>query len=163
MRLLFLLFSVILLGLNFAALAQAPRYNIGRIPSDEEMKQWTYSVGPAGKELPPGKGTARQGAVLYTQRCVFCHGPEGKNGRYVALTGTPLLPYATALWDYIYAAMPRSLTNVGIQEIQLTADEVYALTAYILFLNGLVGENDVLDAGSLPNIKIPILSESPRT
>ena len=140
------LVSVVFMLASFAVFAQSsPPLGIGRIPSFEEMRGWTYSVGPMGKELLPGRGTAKQGAEIYTKSCIFCHGPEGHNGPYNSLKGTPMLTFATTMWDYINRAMPRSLANAGQQERQLAPNEVYALVAYILYLNGLYGENTVLD------------------
>jgi len=148
-----LLVSVILLLANFSVFAQSsPPLGIGRITSLEERRGWTYSVSPKGRELLPGKGTAKQGADIYAKNCVFCHGPGGQNGPYNSLKGTPMFPHVTSIWDYINRAMPRSLANVGQQERQLAPDEVYALTAYLLYLNGLIGENEVLDQNNITKI-----------
>ena len=152
-----LLVSIIILRISFVALAQSPAYDLGRTPTQEEISEWPMPVSPTGVGLRPGRGTAREGATIYAQSCIFCHGPNGMNGPFNTLKGSvPLAPYATTIWDYIYRAMPRKLENPGAQERQLSADEVYALTAYILNLNGLIGENEVLDADSLPKVKIPI-------
>ena len=150
------LLSVTLLMMSTVASSQTSGQGLGRTMSEDEVNELMYTVGPKGKELPPGQGTAREGAVLYTQNCIFCHGPGGLNGSQNALKGSPRLPFATSMWDYIHRAMPRSLSNVGVQEKQLTNDEVYALTAYILNLNGVIGEDEVMDANSLPKVTNPI-------
>ena len=150
------LLSIVFLISSNNIWSQTPGQGLGRTVSEEEVKQWMYPVGPMGRELPPGQGTAREGAVLYTQRCIFCHGPGGLNGPQNTLKGSPRLPFATSLWDYIHRAMPRSLANVGVQEMQLSNDEVYALVAYILNLNGIIGEDDVMDANTVPKVNIPI-------
>ena len=150
------LVSVIVLGVSFSTLAQSTNHGLGKVPTEEDMQEWATPISPTGNGLPPGRGTAREGAEIYTQSCVFCHGPNGTNGPYPGLKGTPLVPYPTSIWDYINRAMPRSLTNPGAQERQLSVDEVYSLTAYMLHLNGLIEEDEVMDAESLPKVKMPI-------
>ncbi|HEX7127490.1 MAG TPA: cytochrome c, partial [Thermodesulfobacteriota bacterium] len=101
--------------------------------------------------------------AIFQQQCVVCHGPSGTEGPMDRLAGgqgslagdSPVKtvgsywPYATTVFDYIRRAMP--LTAPG----SLTADQAYAVTAYVLFLNGIVGESDVIDAGSLPQVRMP--------
>ena len=148
-----------------AALAQTSTYNLGRTPNEEEIRSAGILIDPAGKELPPGSGTAQQGAPIYAQKCAACHGPNGEGGgplgpRLVGGKGTfntPLpvktigsyWPYATTIWDYIRRAMPPK------GEGTLNADEVYALTAVLLYRNGIIKEDDVLDATSLPKVPMP--------
>jgi len=134
-----------------------------RPPTAIEIRQWDSSVAPSGVGLPPGSGTAAQGREIYANRCSKCHGAKGEGGDSVPLAGgqgtlkTPkplrtvgsYWPYATTIWDYINRAMP--FKNPG----TLTHDQVYAVTAYVLFLNGLVGENHVIDASSLPKVQMP--------
>ncbi len=149
---------------GIAALAQAPTYDLGRTPSEAEIRAWDIAVGPDGKELPPGKGTAKEGAMVYAQRgCGGCHGPTGVEGPAPRLVGgvgtltTPdavrtvgsYWPFATSVWDFINRAMP--LNRPG----WLTADEVYAVTAFLLYRNGIIEENDVMDAKSLPKVQMP--------
>ena len=160
---------LVAIGLLLAspAFAQsAPTYGVGRTPTAEEIRALDISIGPTGEELPPGRGTAKEGAELFEQKgCVGCHGAEGTGGPAPALkskTGQdvpiwkrerilPLrAPFATTVWDFIHRGMP--LGNEG----SLTADEVYALTAYLLFLNKVIPEDEVLDKQSLPNVKMPI-------
>ena len=153
------------------ALAQTPTYKLGRAPSAEEIQSWDVAIGPEGKELPPGHGTAQEGAKLYAQKCAGCHGPTGTEGETSAkgrrpappLVGgqgtlnTPnpvrtigsFWPFATTVWDYVYRTMPWN------EERSLSADEVYAVTAFLLYRNGIIQESDVLDARSLPKIQMP--------
>src|SRR3989338_8409847 len=160
-----LLVPGMVLAASIAALAQGPTYHLGRAPTPEEIKALDISIGPEGKELPPGSGTAQEGARLYAERCAQCHGPTGEE---VAVYHRPLVggkgsltttqpvksignycAFATTLWDYIRRAMP--LDNQG----SLSVDEVYALTAFLLYRNDIVKENDVLNAQSLPKIQMP--------
>ena len=147
-----------------AAIAQSPTYGVGRTPTAAEIRAWDIMISPTGEELPPGSGTARQGAVIFEQRCASCHGAKGVDGdapRLVkpdrAVTDPwqygrilPIRsPYATLVWDFINRGMPLG------EEGTLTSDEVYSLTALLLYWNGLVAENDVIDARSLPAIQMP--------
>jgi S-disulfanyl-L-cysteine oxidoreductase SoxD len=148
-----------------AAFAQAPNYNnVGRAPSKEEVQAWNDSIGPQGKELPPGSGTAKQGAEIFASKCAACHGPAGEGsqmaprlvgGRGALNSPTPsrtlanYWPFATTIWDYINRAMPPK------QEGSLSASDVYALTAFILNRNEIIPEGQVIDAASLPQIKMP--------
>jgi S-disulfanyl-L-cysteine oxidoreductase SoxD len=160
-----LLGSPVLLG--SAAFAQSsPTYGVGRAPTAEEIRALDISIGPTGEELPPGHGTAKEGAQLFEEKgCIGCHGEGGVGGPAPALKSKtsqdlpiwkrerilPLhAPFATTVWDFIHRGMP--LGNEG----TLTADEVYALTAYLLFLNQVIPEDEVLDKQSLPKVKMPI-------
>jgi S-disulfanyl-L-cysteine oxidoreductase SoxD len=151
--------------------AQSPTYGVGRTPTPDEIRAWDISISPTGKELPQGSGTAKQGAAIYAQKCVICHGATGSEGPAPMLIRrqnppanpgpcvAPCIrdnnvmalhaPYATVIWDYINRGMPFK------QEGSLKPDEVYALTAFILFRNGVIGEDDVLDAQTLPQVKMP--------
>ena len=161
---------VIVLLLGSPAFAQSsPTYGVGRTPTAEEIRALDISIGPTGEELPPGRGTAKEGAELFEQKgCVGCHGAAGIGGLAPALkskTGqdVPIArrqsiferilplhsPLATTVWDFIHRAMP--LGNEG----TLSADEAYALTAYLLFLNKVILEDEVLDKQSLPKVKMP--------
>lgn len=155
--------AAMLLG-GVAALAQTPTYNVGRAPAPEELRAWDISVGPAGKELPPGSGTAKVGAALYVKKCAACHGQNlegGKAGpRLMGGQGTlttehaqrsigSYWPFATTIWDFVSRAMPKG------QEATLKPDEVYALTAYLLYKNDIVKETDVVDAKTLPKVQMP--------
>ena len=160
----------IVLLLGSPAFAQSsPTYGVGRTPTAEEIRALDISIGPTGEELPPGHGTAKEDAVLFEEKgCVGCHGEAGIGGP--APVGAPALkskkgedvpiwqrerilplraPFATTVWDFIHRGMPLG------REGTLTADEVYALTAYLLFLNQVIAEDEVLDKQSLPKVKMP--------
>jgi len=158
---------VLLMGVS--ALAQSPTYGVGRTPSAEEVRAWDISIGPTGAELPPGRGTAKEGAKLYVSTgCAVCHGATGTGGAAPILKGKndpgmttwdrgrilPIRsPFATTVWDYINRAMPLG------KEGTLTPDEVYSLTAFLLYINDVIPEDQVLDAQSLPKVKMPIGDE----
>src|SRR5262245_23867666 len=165
MRLLNALAIVLVVG--GVAIAQSPPLGVGRTPTPEEIRAWDISISPTGTELPPGHGSAKEGAQVYrTKGCAGCHGANLQGGRAPVLVkadrpaGTDpwalgrvlpwRAPYATIVWDYLNRGMPLN------REGTLTADEVYALTAFLLFKNGVIGEDDVLDAQSLPKVKMPM-------
>ena len=160
-------FLILIIGLAAcsAALAQGPTYGRGKPVTLEEIKSWDLAVGPEGKELPPGSGTAKQGAAVFAKRCAACHGTDGKyqwprrahppsGGLAPVLAGEKGVivarEFATTIWDYINRAMP-----LGQEAGTLTHDEVYAVTAYLLYLDGIVKENEVMDAKSLPSVRMP--------
>jgi cytochrome c len=149
------------------ALAQsAPTYGLGRAPSAEEIRARDINIGAEGKELPAGHGSVKEGAKVFElQGCIVCHGAEGVGGLGPALKSKtsqdlpiwkrerilPLrAPFATTVWDYIHRGMPLG------REGTLTPDEVYAVTAYLLYLNKVIPEDTVLDEKSLPKVKMPI-------
>jgi cytochrome c len=155
----------LVLFMGVSALAQSATYGVGRTPSAEEIRAWDISIGPTGNELPPGRGTVQEGAQIYRAKCSGCHGATGIEGKAPILKSKaapdvelwrrgrilPLrAPFATTVWDYINRAMPLN------REGTLTADEVYALTAFLLNINGVIPEDKVLDAQSLPKVKMPI-------
>src|ERR1700712_1217992 len=147
-------------------LAQGPTFGIGRAPTAEEIRARDISIGPTGEELPPGKGSAKEGALAYRAKgCAGCHGATGVEGTAPNLKSKgppnpnlgargrilPLrAPFATTVWDYINRGMPLN------REGTLTPDEVYALTAYLLNINDVIPEDETLDARSLPKVKMPI-------
>jgi S-disulfanyl-L-cysteine oxidoreductase SoxD len=144
-----------------AALAQSP--NLGTPISEADVRAWDISILPDGSNLPPGSGTPEQGARIFAAKCAACHGETAKGGTNAALVGgmplttgidTPktianFWPYATTLFDFTRRAMPWQAPRT------LTDDEVYALTAYILSLNKLVGPDDVMNAQTLPKVRMP--------
>jgi cytochrome c len=152
--------ATFVLSASVTALAQGPTYRLGTTPSEEEIKARDTAVSPDGRELPPGRGTVKEGAMVYAQKCEGCHGPNGKgtrlhrgliplgNAKPVKIEGS-LVPYATTVWDFINRAMPS--TRPG----SLTPNEVYASTAFVLYLNGTITETDVLDATALPKVRMP--------
>lgn len=143
------------------------RFGIGREPDPGEILSWDIDISPSGENLPDGQGTVEHGERIYAQWCLACHGPEGANGINDQLVGhfdfendfagdTSLprtignfWPYATTLYDYINRSMPMATPGT------LTADEVYSLVAYLLYLNGIVEEDTVIDAATLPSIEMP--------
>src|SRR5207247_6923638 len=145
-----LLIAVIVLSFCAAALAKGSSYQLATTPSEEEIKARDIAISHDGKELPPGSGTAKEGATLFAQKCAACHGPNGNGGgltRGIVPLGNAkpvkipfsLVPYATTVWDFINRAMPQSKPG------SLTTDEVYAATAYVLYRNDIIKETDVLD------------------
>jgi len=148
---------------TLAGSPQSPTFGVGRAPTAAELRAIDIDVAPDGTGLPAGRGTAAAGKDVYTRRCETCHGPTGKEGPQDVLVGgqgslsTPTpqktvgsyWPYATTLWDYIRRAMPFDHPGT------LTADEIYAATAYVLFMNGIVGEHDELNQHTLPQLKMP--------
>ena len=150
-----------------AALAQSPTYHLGRTATQEEIKSWDVAVGPDGKGLPPGSGTAKNGAPIYARKCARCHGKTGTETmlevpprRFVGGEGTlkslnpvktigSFWPFAVSIWDQINRAMPPG------EEGSLSVNEVYAVTALLLYWNGIITDNDVVDAKSLPKIQMP--------
>ena len=158
-----LLFPVMALAACGAAMAQSPTYKVGRPPTEAELRAWDNVVGTDGKELPPGSGTAKEGAKVYAGKCSFCHGQTGTEGPAPRLVGgvdslttrAPILtlgsfwPYATTVWDYINRSMPQGA------EGSLTPDQVYAVTALLLYKNGIIKEDDALDAKTLLKVQMP--------
>jgi len=152
--------TILLVLVTCAAFGQ--KYKVGRAAGAEDLKADIF-VAPDGKGLPPGKGTAAAGLEIYNRRCQRCHGTQGQGGEESVLVGgqgslktaKPLKtvgsywPHATTLYDYIRRAMP--FDNPGL----LDADQTYAVAALILHWNGIIGEKDVLDAATLPKIKMP--------
>jgi cytochrome c len=137
--------------------------NLGRPATPAEIAGWDISIPPDGTGLPPGSGTPDQGAVVYAQKCQSCHGEKGAgkpNDQLVGGQGTlastspvrtigSYWPYATTVFDYVRRAMPYT------QSQSLSNDEVYAVTAYLLHLNGIIGAQDVMNAQTLPQVKMP--------
>lgn len=164
MRSLELLAALTLLGTS-SVLAQSPTFGLGRAPSAEEVRAWDISVGPTGAELPPGRGTVAEGALIYRRSCARCHGADGTEGRAPRLAPRQARPgedpwalgrilpirspYATTVWDYINRGMPLN------REGTLTADEVYALSALLLYWSDVIEEDDVMDQRSLPLVVMP--------
>lgn len=146
-----------------AQTAGAQSFGLGSEASAEEVRAWDITIGPEGHELPEGSGTAKSGAQVYEARCKECHGELGIGGDQAALVGKPkqlkqappvktvgsFWPYATTLFDYTRRAMPFEEPGT------LTADQVYAVTAYVLFLNGIVGEEEVINRETLPKVVMP--------
>jgi cytochrome c len=137
--------------------------NLGRAASAEEIAAWDISIPPSGAGLPSGSGSVEQGAAVYVAKCQACHGPNGAGKAADALAGgigtlasnNPVRtvgsywPYATTLFDYVRRAMPTTAP------MSLTNDEVYAVSAYVLNLNGIIAADAVMNAQTLPQVKMP--------
>jgi cytochrome c553 len=147
-------------ALGAMALAESPR--LGKPIAQPDLAEWDINVLPDGTNLPPGSGKAADGAKIYAQKCVACHGEKGEGGIAARLIGGPpkatldggktianYWPYATTVFDYIRRAMPFT------QPRSLTDQEVYALTAYLLAANKLIGEGDEMNATTLPKVAMP--------
>src|SRR5205085_2066974 len=134
------------------ALADGP--GLGTPLNEADIAAWDISIEPDGKGLPPGGGTPAQGSRIFAEKCATCHGPEGKGG-VAGITAAPLPPLVGGgpITD-ISAAMKR-IANFWPHSTTLSNDEVYALTAYILALNKLIGDNDTINGQTLPNVKMP--------
>jgi S-disulfanyl-L-cysteine oxidoreductase SoxD len=152
-----------LLAMLMLATPAAARYDIGQPATPDEIAGWNIDVLPDGSGLPPGKGSVRDGEKIYAETCAACHGAKGEGkpmdrlvgGQGTLATAKPIptvgsyWPYATTLFDYIHRAMPFSAPK------SLTADQVYAVSAYLLYVNGIIGEDAVMDARTLPRVQMP--------
>jgi S-disulfanyl-L-cysteine oxidoreductase SoxD len=157
-----ILAAALLLASTIAA-AWAETPNLGKPIDEGAIANWDISILPDGTGLPKGSGTPAQGAVIYAEKCSGCHGDNGKGGQAGALVSDQKIagisasqktiknfwPYSTTVFDFIRRAMPFPMPR------SLGDDEVYALTAYILAENKLIGANDVMDAQTLPKVKMP--------
>ncbi len=136
---------------------------VGRTPTAEEIKAWDITIGPQGRELPEGQGTAEEGLRVYTTQCEECHGAEAKGADEGALVGghetlatdkpkktaVGYWPYATTLFDYIRRAMPFKRPG------SMTDDQVYAVVAYLLALDKVIAQDEVVNRESLPKVQMP--------
>src|SRR3954453_10430330 len=142
--------------------AESP--NLGRLATPEEIAAWDISIGPDGVGLPPGSGNPKQGEAVYAAKCIACHGEKGAckpNDQLVGGQGTlpgdkppvktvgSFWPYATTVFDYVRRAMPYNESK------SLTNNDLYAVVAYILNLNGIVADNETMDAQTLRQVEMP--------
>lgn len=146
------------------------RFGFGRPATAAEIRAWDVDVRPDGRGLPRGRGSVGEGAAIYAARCAKCHGETGREGPFARLVGRepragfpfgrhPLLlglrtignywPYATTLYDYLSRAMPFDAPG------SLAPDEVYAVVAFLLHRNGIIGPDAVMDARTLPQVAMP--------
>ena len=160
-RLLTVATAAAMLGGVHAAAQQGP--GLGQPISAADLAPWDISIQPTGAGLPAGSGTAATGAAIYAAKCIACHGEKGAgqpNDRLVGGQGTltelaqvrtigSFWPNATTVFDYIRRAMPFQAPE------SLTNDEVYALTAFILAQNKIIGANNVMNAQTLPKVRMP--------
>lgn len=160
---------IVVAATALSACATSPTSVPGRTPalgtpmSGAEIARWDISIPPSGAGLPSGSGSVAQGEAVYAAKCLACHGAKGTGKPADALAGgtgslatrTPLRtvgsywPYSTTLFDYVRRAMP--ITN----PLSLSDDEVYAVSAYVLNLNGIVPADAVMNAQTLPQVKMP--------
>src|SRR5207249_10674782 len=143
--------------------AQSQTFGVGRPATPQEILELGAAIGPDGSGLPNASGSVAEGRAVFALRCAKCHGPKGDGdvgptlvgGRGTLRTPRPLKtvgsfwPYATTVWDYINRAMPFDKPGL------LKPSEVYGVAAYILNLNGIIGEADVMDAKTLPKVRMP--------
>ena len=151
-------------GLAVAHASDTPK--LGQPTTEADIAAWDVTAFPSGAGLPPGSGTAVQGAKVFAEKCAVCHGDGAKGGpvhRNPMFGGRPRTDgidtpktignfwgHATTIFDFTRRGMPFNQPRQG-----LTMDEIYATTAYLLFLNKIIGENDVMDAKTLPQVKMP--------
>jgi S-disulfanyl-L-cysteine oxidoreductase SoxD len=152
---------ILLAGVTEISSAETPR--LGKPIDEAAIAYWDISIMPDGTGLPKGSGTPAQGAPIYAEKCSACHGDNGKGGIAAALvsdvrinsisasqkTIRNFIGDSTTIFDFIRRAMPFNAPR------SLGDDEVYALTAYILAENKLIGANDVMNAETLPKVKMP--------
>jgi cytochrome c len=148
---------------TLARAADAGSLGIGHVASPSQIAGWDIDVRADGQGLPPGHGSVREGAKIFAESCAACHGAKGEGkpadrlvgGFGTLATSRPVRtvgsywPYTSTLFDYIRRAMPFNSPQ------SLTADQVYAVSAYVLYLNNIVTEDTVLDATSLPRVEMP--------
>lgn len=133
------------------------KFDIGQAADEEFIAQWDIDISPDGSGLPAGEGYAKQGAILYQAKCAACHGVHGNDGPYDKLVADTskantignYWPYATTIYDYVRRAMPYNAPGT------LTNQEVYDVTAYLLYINKIIQEEDPINLTTLPAIKMP--------
>ena len=155
--------SVLLAVLIVAAGAHAGPLEIGTPPDPALLRAWDIDVAPDGSGLPPGRGSVAEGRKVYEEKCAVCHGAHGEGGPMDQLVGGfgslssakpvktvgSFWPYATTVFDYVRRAMPFNAPQT------LSNDEVYAVTGYLLHLNGILGPDATLDAAALTAVRMP--------
>ena len=155
-------FAVLALALRAGVvLAEGPQ--LGRPVDAQTLRRLDLTILPDGNDLPPGRGSVAEGRAVFAAKCAACHGVDGKDGLMDTLTGgvgsltspkpvktvNSYWPYATTVFDYIRRAMPLTAPR------SLSANEVYAVTAYLLSIDGVVKPDATLDAKSLPRVRMP--------
>jgi S-disulfanyl-L-cysteine oxidoreductase SoxD len=146
-----------------AGAQDAGRFDVGQVVTESDLSLWDIDIGVDGTGLPPGRGSVQEGKVIYESKCLACHGQEGQGKPMDRLAGglgtlkssEPVKtigsywPYATTVFDYVRRAMPLDKPQ------SLSADEVYALTAYLLHANGIVDAKAIMNARTLPSVRMP--------
>jgi S-disulfanyl-L-cysteine oxidoreductase SoxD len=159
---LLLLVGTLLISACSSGFHQTQSYGLGKPITESQILAWNIDIAPNGDGLPPGGATAQQGEKVYQEKCGACHGNQGQGGVGNRLVGGGGLntdkpiktvgsywPYATTLFDYTKRAMPHPMPQ------SLTNQEVYGTTAYILYMNKIIGLNDEMNAKTLPLVKMP--------
>jgi S-disulfanyl-L-cysteine oxidoreductase SoxD len=137
--------------------------HLGKPMSRDEVAKWDLTIFPDGRGLPPGHGTAKEGRPIYERQCASCHGDQGQGATAEELVGEPTpptvdnpskaigsyWPFATTIFDFIRRSMPPAAPG------SLSADQIYAVTAYLLAANKIIGETDQITAETLPKVKMP--------
>jgi S-disulfanyl-L-cysteine oxidoreductase SoxD len=155
--------SLTMLAATVTLSAQSPKYGVGQPATPDQIRALGTAIAPDGSGLPEGSGTVAAGREVFAARCSKCHGEKAEGvvgptlvgGQGTLATAKPLKtvgsywPYATTVWDYVNRAMPFDQPGL------LKPPEVYAVVAYILNLNGIIGNDQVMDAKSLPKVKMP--------
>ncbi len=149
---------------GFSVAADAPATpRLGHPLTTEQAQRRALNVFPDGLGLPAGRGNAVEGKPLFQQKCALCHGAAGRGASAEELAGGEAAltspspdktiglywPHATTIFDFMRRAMPMNAPG------SLSADEVYALTAYLLFENRVIGERDEMNASTLPRVRMP--------
>lgn len=153
--------ALVMVAGTAAAAVETPM--LGKPISPADLAPWDLNIGPDGARLPPGKGSAKEGKAIFAEKCSYCHGTEGQGtpadrlvgGQGTLTTDAPVKtvgsywPYATTIFDFVRRAMPLN------QPQTLTNDEIYAVSAFILSANGIIKPNEVMNAKTLPKVKMP--------
>lgn len=148
---------------TLASGADKPAPHLGTPLTEQELAAWNLTVYPDGRGLPAGKGTPAQGRALFVTHCEGCHGPEGRGATAEELVGEPVVPgpgnpakaigpywpFATTIFDFVRRSKPPEAPG------RLSADDVYALTAYLLAANKIIAETEVMSAETLAKVKMP--------
>jgi len=156
-------FAAVCLLSMASAFSYAQGYGLGKVATEKEIAGWNIDVSPDGRGLPKGSGSVSQGKQVYDSMCAACHGAKGEGkpadrlvgGKGSLNTARPIKtigsfwPYAPTIYDYVFRAMPYNAPQ------SMTPDQVYAVTAYLLHLNGIVGADAVMDAAALPKVQMP--------
>lgn len=152
-----------LIGTNCFGSEQLIGPKLGKHASSDQISAWQISVKPDGSGLPAGQGTVYEGGIIYKEKCQSCHGPSGQGASADQLAGASMnltdewpektigsyWPFATTLFDFNRRSMPMQAPG------SLSDNEVYAVTAYLLFLNGIIKEKEVMNAKSLMKVRMP--------
>src|SRR5262245_51833866 len=155
--------ALVIFATTTALVAQSSKFGVGRPPTADEIRELGAAIAPDGTGLPAGSGTVAAGREVFTAQCARCHGPKGEGevgpilvgGQGTLKTPRPLKtvgsfwPYSTTLWDYVNRAMPFDQPGL------LKSADVYAVVAYVLNLNGIIPSDAVMDAATLPKVRMP--------